>query len=99
MSRQLVLISLFAFMTATAVAQNTNSSTTAPPRSTGTNTNKSADPPKPTDYSAARNNSDGGADLSSQSRKSLLPRLPGLTLCRQPLNDYSMESAKQTSRW
>ena len=32
MSRQLVLISLFALMTATAVAQNTNSSTTAPPR-------------------------------------------------------------------
>jgi hypothetical protein len=48
MIRQIVLISLFAFMTATAVAQNTNSSTTAP-RATGTNTNRSANPPKPTD--------------------------------------------------
>ena len=47
MSRQLVLISLFAFVTATAVAQNTNSSTTSRPRATGTNTNRSADPPKP----------------------------------------------------
>lgn len=49
MPRQLVLISLFAFMTATAVAQNTNSSSTGRPRSTGMNTNRSADPPKPTD--------------------------------------------------
>ena len=48
MPRQLVLISLFAFMTANAIAQNTNSSTTRP-RATGTNTNRSTDPPKPTD--------------------------------------------------
>jgi ketosteroid isomerase-like protein len=47
MSRQLVLISLFAIMTATVAAQNTNSSSTARPRSTGTNTNRSANPPKP----------------------------------------------------
>jgi ketosteroid isomerase-like protein len=48
MLRQLVLTSLFAFITTSAVAQNTNSSSTARPR-TGTNTNRSADPPKPTD--------------------------------------------------
>ena len=45
MSR-LLLITLFAFMTTTVLAQNTNSST-ARPRSTGTNTNKAADSPKP----------------------------------------------------
>lgn len=49
MPRQLVLMSLFAFLAATAVAQNTNSSTTTPTRSTGTNTNRSANPPKPAD--------------------------------------------------
>lgn len=48
MRRQLVLISLIAFMAVTALAQNTNSSTTRP-RATGTNTNRSVDPPKPTD--------------------------------------------------
>jgi len=46
MFRQIVLVSLFAFMTATVVAQNTNSSTTPQPRSTGANTNKSAAPSK-----------------------------------------------------
>jgi hypothetical protein len=49
MLRQLVLISLLAFMSASAVAQNTNSSTTGRPRATGTNTNRSADPSKPAD--------------------------------------------------
>ncbi len=49
MPRQLVLISLFALMTATAAGQNTNSSTTSPTRGAGTNTNRSASPPKPTD--------------------------------------------------
>ncbi|MDQ3667408.1 MAG: nuclear transport factor 2 family protein [Acidobacteriota bacterium] len=48
MPRQLFLICLFAFMTATAVAQNTNSSTPARPRSTVTNTNKSTAPEKST---------------------------------------------------
>src|SRR5688572_14242184 len=47
MPRLLALISLFALMTANAVAQNTNSSTTKQPRATGTNTNRSASPPKP----------------------------------------------------
>ncbi|CAN5789070.1 hypothetical protein BH20ACI3_BH20ACI3_37760 [soil metagenome] len=49
MPRQLVLISLLAFMTGTPLAQNTNSSSTGRPRSTGTNTNRSAVPPKPTE--------------------------------------------------
>ncbi|CAN5830871.1 hypothetical protein BH18ACI4_BH18ACI4_15840 [soil metagenome] len=49
MLRQLVLISLFAFMTTTAAAQNTNSSPSGRPRSTGTNTNRTVDPPRPTD--------------------------------------------------
>jgi hypothetical protein len=48
MTRQLVVISLLALMTATALAQNTNSSATSQPRATGTNTNRSANPPKPT---------------------------------------------------
>jgi hypothetical protein len=49
MPKLLVLIGLFALMTASALAQNTNSSTTARPRATGTNTNRSATPPKPAD--------------------------------------------------
>lgn len=49
MPKQLVLVALFTFMTATTLAQNTNSSTTGRPRATGTNTNRAADPPKPTD--------------------------------------------------
>ncbi len=47
MLRRLVLIGLFAFMTATVAAQNTNSSSTGRPRSTGTNTNRAVEPPKP----------------------------------------------------
>ncbi|MCM3872745.1 MAG: nuclear transport factor 2 family protein [Pyrinomonadaceae bacterium] len=47
MTRQIVLMSLFAFLAVTTVAQNTNSSSTGPARSTSTNTNKSADLPKP----------------------------------------------------
>jgi len=47
MSKLLVLIGLFALLTATTAAQNTNPSKTGQPRSTGTNTNKSTDPPKP----------------------------------------------------
>lgn len=49
MLRRLVLIGLFAFMSATVAAQNTNSSSTGRPPATGTNTNRSAVPrvPKP----------------------------------------------------
>jgi hypothetical protein len=47
MSKLFVLIGLLAFVSATTVAQNTNSSTTRPSRSSGTNTNRSADLPKP----------------------------------------------------
>ena len=47
MPRQIVLMSLLGFLAATAVAQNTNSSATGPTRSAGTNTNKSANAPKP----------------------------------------------------
>lgn len=45
-----VFIALFIIVLSAAAAfgQNTNSSTTARPRSTGSNTNKSAAPPKPT---------------------------------------------------
>lgn len=49
MPKKLVLISLLTFVTATVVAQNTNSSSTGRPRSTGTNTNRSAAPPRATD--------------------------------------------------
>jgi ketosteroid isomerase-like protein len=47
MPRSFVMICLVAFMTATVVAQNTNSSATGKPRTAGTNTNRSADLPKP----------------------------------------------------
>lgn len=49
MPNKLVLIGLFALITTSVVAQNTNSSTTARPRETGTNTNRSKNPPKATD--------------------------------------------------
>jgi hypothetical protein len=47
MTKKLFSLTLLALMTATAVAQNTNSSTPPRARSTGANTNRSADPPKP----------------------------------------------------
>jgi ketosteroid isomerase-like protein len=47
MLNKVVLLSLFGLIATAVVAQNTNSSTTAPPRATGTNTNRSTNQPKP----------------------------------------------------
>lgn len=76
MPRQLVLISLFAFMTTTAVAQNTNSSSTERPRSTGTNTNRSTDPQKPTD-TQQRATTPPAARTSPAKRRVVTAQAPG----------------------
>jgi ketosteroid isomerase-like protein len=76
MLRQIVLISFFALIISPAVAQNTNSSTTARPRATGTNTNRSADPPKPADTQPPAKATSGGV-LSRVKPRAVAVQAPG----------------------